>query len=174
VKVIEPKGDFKKFASSVEGKFGKGRAKKGEVAPGAGEGQWLEYIDRNSRLRAVDNTSRNARALVFEDIQAVREMASLRPAKPSRLAGAEDEEEAAAAPAKSSDETIARAQTKRSVFADDKREESEAEYQARKQRETNEARERQQRSHARKQDAKQGEVLKQLDGINDSDPLGGL
>ena len=36
------------------------------------------------------------------------------------------------------------------------------------------ARERQARAHAKKEDAKQGQVLKQLDGLDDKDPLGGL
>jgi hypothetical protein len=171
-------GGFKKFSNSVEGSFGKGRAKKGEPNPGQGEMQWVEYIDRNSRLRATDNSKRGVYALIFEDMSVVRELASLRPAKPSRLAGGDDEEEAAPVkPAKSivgSDSEIARAQTKRSIFANEQREETEADYQARKDRERNEQRSRQEAAHKRKQDAKQGEVLKQLDGINDSDPLGGL
>ena len=168
-------GGFKKFTSSVESNFGKGRAKKGEPNPGQGEMQWVEYIDRNSRMRATDNSKRGVYALIFEDMAVVRELASLRPAKPSRLAG-EDDEVADEKPKsiKSNDSEIARAQTKRSIFANEQREETEADYQARKDRERNEARSRQEAAHKRKQDAKQGEVLKQLDGINDSDPLGGL
>ena len=167
-------GGFKKFSSSVEGTFGKGRAKKGEPNPGQGEMQWVEYIDRNSRMRATDNSKRGVYALIFEDMAVVRELASLRPAKPSRLAGSDDDAEEVAKPTKSPDSEIARAQTKRSIFANEQRDESESDYQARKDRERNEQRSRQEAAHKRKQDAKQGEVLKQLDGINDSDPLGGL
>lgn len=170
-------GGFKKFASSVESNFGKGRAKKGEPNPGQGEMQWIEYIDRSSRMRATDNAKRGVYALIFEDMSVVRELAALRPAKPTRLAGADEDDEGVMAPKgkeTSTDSEIARAQTKRSIFAGEAREESEAEYQARRARESNEARERQNRQHRRKQDAKQGEVLKSLDGIDDKDPLGGL
>lgn len=167
---------FKKFTSSIEGTFGKGRAKKGELNPNQGETQWVEYMDRNSRLRAADNTKRGAFALIFEDMSVVRELASLRPTKPSRLAGADDDDEAQqkSEPVKTGDSAIARAQTKRSVFANEQQQESEADYQARKQKEATDNRARQERAHQRKQDAKQGEVLKQLDGIDDKDPLGGL
>jgi hypothetical protein len=169
-------GGFKKFSSSLEGSFGKGRAKKGELNPNQGETQWVEYLDRTSRLRAADNTKRGVFALIFEDMSVVRELASLRPTKPSRLAG-QDDDEAAPAPkdnVKTGDSAIARAQTKRSVFASEQQQESEADYQSRKQKSANDTRERQVREHARKQDAKQGEVLKTLDGIDDKDPLGGL
>jgi hypothetical protein len=167
---------FKKFSGSIEGSFGKGRAKKGELNPNQGETQWVEYLDRTSRLRAADNTKRGVFALIFEDMSVVRELASLRPTKPSRLAGQDDED--APPPAKDNvktgDSAIARAQTKRSVFASEPQQESEADFQSRKQKTANEARERQVREHVRKQDAKQGEVLKTLDGIDDKDPLGGL
>lgn len=169
-------GGFKKFASSLEGTFGKGRAKKGELNPNQGETQWVEYIDRNSRMRAADNTKRGAFALIFEDMSVVRELASLRPTKPSRLAGADDDEGSTqkSEPVKTGDSEIARAQTRRSVFANEQQQESEADYQARKQKAATEARERQARAHQRKEDAKQGEVLKTLDKIDDKDPLGGL
>lgn len=174
-KAVDQKGDFKKFSSAVESKFGKGRSKKGEVVPGQGETQWLEYLDRQSRLRATEN-KRGGFALIYEDMAAVREMASLRPAKPTRLAGGDDDEEPAAVKSttKSGDSEVARAQTKRSIFGGDKPEETETDYQSRKQRASEEARERQARAHQKKEDAKQGEVLKTLDGISDSDPLGGL
>jgi hypothetical protein len=168
-------GGWKKFSSSAEDKFGKGRAKKGELNSASGETQWLEYMDRNSRLRAADNTKRGVYALIFEDMSVVRELAASRPQKPSRLAGSdEDEAPQQKSTAKPADSEIARAQTKRSVFASEKGQETEADYQSRQQREKAEARERQERAHQRKQDAKQGEVLKQLDGLNDKDPLGGL
>jgi len=168
-------GGYKKFTSSLEGTFGKGRAKKGELNPNQGETQWVEYLDRNSRMRAADNTKRGVFALIFEDMSVVRELASLRPTKPSRLAGSDDDEpQQKADPVKTGDSEIARAQTKRSVFASEPAQESEADYQSRKQKSADEARDRQQRAHQRKQDAKQGEVLKTLDGIDDKDPLGGL
>jgi hypothetical protein len=175
--------DFKKFSSKVESDFGTGRAKKGELNPGQGETQWVEYLDRVSRMRAADNSKRGVYALIYEDMSVVREMASLRPTKPSRLAGADDEGGETVAPSKSksaetkgsSEEQVARANTKqRSVFGDEKQEETETEYQSRKEKQRIEARERAARTHAKKEDQKQGETLKQLDKIEDDDPLSGL
>jgi hypothetical protein len=173
----EAGGDFKKFTHHVEDKFGKGRQKKGEVTPGQGQTQFVEYLDRNSRMRAVDTSSKRSFSMIYEEMATVRELASTRPKAPTRLAGAEDDEaataKAAAAPAKSGDQ-IAKAQTKRSVFGKENQQESETQFQDRKTKVANEARERAQRAQARKEDAKKGEALKQLDGLNDSDPLGGL
>jgi hypothetical protein len=175
-------GDFKKFSQAVEGKFGKGRVKKGEITPGHGNTQWLEYLDRNSRLRAADNDSkRNGYALIYEEMATVRQLASTRPAKPTRLAGAADDDASeikSSTPkqqkAGSEDGQIAKGPSKRSMFASDNQNESEADYESRKQKTAVETRDRQQRAHERKEDAKKGEALKQLDGLNDSDPLGGL
>jgi hypothetical protein len=178
-KAFDQANDFKKFSSSVEGKFGKGRLKKGELAPGQGQTQFIEYLDRNSRMRAADNGKRGGMALIFEEMATVRELAALHPNnKPSRLAGSDDDEDSK--PAKTvnrpnaDDNQVAKASTKRSVFGNDRQQESEADYQSRKQKTASDARDRQQREHDRKEEAKKGEVLKQLDSVNDSDPLGGL
>jgi hypothetical protein len=169
-------GDFKKFSESIENKFGKGRLKKGELAPGQGEGQWLEFMDRNSRMRAADNSKRGVFALIFEEMSTVRELASSRPSKPSRLAGASDDDESQikstvkSQPSGGDDRQVAKASTKRSVFGNERHEETESEYQSRKQK----ASDHQVRAHERKEEQKKGEVLKQLDAVNDADPLGGL
>jgi hypothetical protein len=168
-------GDFKKFSESIENKFGKGRLKKGELAPGQGDGQWLEFMDRNSRMRAADNSKRGVFALIFEEMSTVRELASTRPSKPSRLAGASDDDESEIKSLVKNqtggdDSQVAKASTKRSVFGNERHEETEADYQSRKQK----ANERQVRAHERKEEQKKGEVLKQLDAVNDADPLGGL
>jgi len=173
-------GDFKKFSQSIEGKFGHGRLKKGEVAPGQGEGQWLEYMDRNSRMRAEDGGKRGVFALIFEEMSTVRELASTRPSKPTRLAGKSDDDEsevksALKTPAPSGDDRqVANASTKRSIFGNEHHEESDSEYMSRKQKASADMHDRQARAHERKEEQKKGEVLKQLDAVNDSDPLGGL
>jgi hypothetical protein len=132
-------------------------------------------MDRTSRMRAADNSKRGVFALIFDDMSVVRELAALRPQKPSRLAGSDDDEPQQKSTAKPENQSeIARAQTKRSVFASEQHQESESEYQARQAREKADAHDRQARVHQKKEDAKQGEVLKQLDGLNDKDPLGGL
>jgi hypothetical protein len=179
VKVLKKaKGDFKKFSAQVESKFGKGRVKKGEVTPGQGHTQWLEYLDRNSRMRAVDNSSkRGGFALIYEEMATVRALASTRPKPPSRLGGLDEDDNNAPknelrannAPS-GGDGELAKASTKRSVFGHEQHQETDADYQARKQKSLAA----QKAIHDRKEDAKKGEVLKQLDGINDSDPLGGL
>jgi hypothetical protein len=178
-------GDFKKFSHNVEDKYGKGRAKKAEVTPGQGPSQFVEYLDRNSRMRAVDESAkRGGFAMIYEEMATVRELASTRPKQPTRLGGVNDDDEAAAAKTaaqnkansgkKEEDTQIAKAPTKRSVFGNERQQENETEFQTRKQKVANEARERAQRAQARKEDAKKGEALKQLDGLSDSDPLGGL
>jgi hypothetical protein len=180
-KELDKGGDYKKFSQQIESKFGKGHAKKGELAPGQGSTQFVEYLDRNSRMRAADNGKRGGFALIFEEMATVRELASTRAtSKPSRLAGADDDEADSKpatnkAPSKSNDDgQMAKASTKRSVFGGDRTSESDSDYQSRKEKTANEAHDRQQRAHERKEEAKKGEVLKQLDGISDSDPLGGL
>lgn len=180
-KELDKGGDYKKFSQQIQSKFGKGHPKKGELAAGQGTTQFIEYLDRNSRMRAADNGKRGGFALIFEEMATVRELASTRPTKPSRLAGADDDD-ADSKPAtnkassKSSDDgEIAKASTKkRSVFGSDRASESDSDYQSRKEKTASEAHDRQQRAHERKEEAKKGEVLKQLDGISDSDPLGGL
>jgi hypothetical protein len=168
-------GDFKKFSKYVEDKFGKGRGKKGEVTPGQGDTQWLEYLDRNSRLRAADdNGKRGGYAMIFEELATVRALASTRPQKPVRLAGVSDDDGPAEDPKKSSQAEVAKAKVSRSVFQQEARSETPSEFEGRKEKAQREARERAQRAAARKEDAKKGEVLKQLDSVNDSDPLGGL
>lgn len=168
-------GDFKKFSKYVEDKFGKGRTKKGEVTPGQGETQWLEYLDRNSRMRAADdNGKRGGYAMIFEEMATVRALASTRPQKPARLAGQSDDDAPAEDPKKSSQAEVAKAKVSRSVFQQEQRAETPAEFESRKEKAQREARERAQRAAARKEESKKGEVLKQLDSVEDSDPLGGL
>ena len=59
---------FKGFAAIVQAKFGKGKiVQKGEYVPGV-ERRWVEWQNKDSRLRAVDLTSfYGFYSLVFED-----------------------------------------------------------------------------------------------------------
>lgn len=177
VRVLDKKsagGDFKKFSKYVEDKFGKGRSKKGEVTPGQGETQYLEFLDRNSRMRAADdNGKRGGYAMIFEEMATVRALASSRPKTPQRLAGQSDADEPSE-PKKTEKDEVAKAKVSRSVFQQEARSETPTEFESRKEKAQREARERAARAAARKEEAKKGEVLKQLDSVNDSDPLGGL
>jgi hypothetical protein len=166
-------GSFKKFSASIEKKFGKGRAKTGEVAPGQGESQWIEYLDRNSRLRAADNAKRGVYALIFDEMATVRELASTRgPSKPASRSVEDDDDSRGS----SNETTVAKAgSTRKSIFAEEEqRGETDAEYRARVKKMAADERAAQQRAHARKQDSKRGEALKPLEGMDDKDPLGGL
>ncbi len=166
-------GAFKKFSQSIEKKFGQGHDKTGELSPGQGKTQWVEFLDRNSRLRAADNAKRGVYALIFEEMATVRELASSRPATPHRII--DDEDDSPKSNSNSNNTEVARAgNTHRSVFAAEQHTETDAEYRARVKRMETEEREKAQRVHARKEDAKKGEVLKPLEGINDADPLSGL
>src|SRR5262249_25001734 len=102
-------GSFSRFSSSIQKKFGQGHEKKGEVSPGQGQVQFVEYLDRNSRLRAADNTRHGVFALLFEEMATVRELASIRrTAAPTRNSYRDDEE-----PASTTHTEVARAQTKK-------------------------------------------------------------
>jgi hypothetical protein len=162
--------NFKRFSQSIEKKFGHGHEKKGELSAGQGQTQWIEYIDRISRLRAADNTKHGVYALIFEELSTVRELAANRP-KPVRSYHDDDD---GAQPASTTRAEVGKAQSKRSIFSDEQRTESDAEYQARQKRLASEERQKQQNIQARKQEAKKGEALKSLEGIDDKDPLGGL
>lgn len=72
--------DFNGFSQAIEKRFGKGHAKKGEINTGSGKAyRFIEYIDRNTRVRAVDKTKQQGGyALVFESLGTVRSLASLR------------------------------------------------------------------------------------------------
>lgn len=161
---------FSKFSDAISGKFGKGYKKEAELNGSAKKYTFLEYLDRNSRLRAVDRTSdANGFALVFEEMATVRQIASLRPQPkkaPARLATADDEEEevAAAKPEK---------KERRSVFSEEN-DESEQDYESRKSEMVAKKREQQRKAYEREQEQKKGKALDSLQGVDDDDPLAGM
>jgi hypothetical protein len=189
---------FDKFAGKIRDRFGKGFEKQAEVNPGSAQVyNFLEFLDRNTRLRAVDKTSEYGKyMLVFESMDTVRSLSALRsntirrggPKRPNALASAktprrssadEDEEEAptrsvtrAPAPTASSPSTL---KNKKSIFSDEQQgDESAAAYNARKQRVIEEERTKQKRMHDRNEEAKKGKTLDALAGIDDNDPIGGM
>jgi hypothetical protein len=164
---------FTKFSGAIQGKFGKGYKKETELNGSAKKYTFLEFLDRNSRLRAVDRTSdANSYALVFEEMATVRQIAQLRPTSkktPARLATADDEEEeevAAKKPEKSEKQ-------RRSVFGDEN-EENEETYEARKNEMVAKKREQQRKAYEREQEMKKGKALDSLQGVDDDDPLAGM
>jgi biotin carboxyl carrier protein len=72
--------DFAGFTSTIQRRFGKGHSKKGEVNSGTGKTyKFVEYVDRNTRVRAVDKSKEQGNyALMFESLDTVRSLATLR------------------------------------------------------------------------------------------------
>lgn len=76
---VFPAGNFQVFSSAVERKFGKPKQAKGEMATGEASREWLEWQDKQTRLRAVDQTGfYGFYCMVFEDKQTVEKLARLR------------------------------------------------------------------------------------------------
>jgi hypothetical protein len=161
---------FSKFEGAISKKFGKGYKKESELNGSSKKYTFLEFLDRNSRLRAVDRGDANSYALVFEEMATVRQIASLRPQPkkaPARLATVEDEDE---------EETVAAKPEKkerRSVFGDEN-EESEQSYEARKNDMVAKKREQQRKAYEREQELKKGKALDSLQEVEDDDPLAGV
>ena len=49
--------DFDQFAAALEARLGPGLRREGELYPGAGQRQWIEWQDAHTRVRAIDNTA---------------------------------------------------------------------------------------------------------------------
>lgn len=171
--------NFSKFVATVNKRFGGGLTKSGaRLADREDEQKWVEFLDRRNRLRAVDQTEdHNSYALVFEDMDTVRDLSSLRANAPSRRpakarkAIAQDklpEAEPSARPA------VAR-KKRASIFANEEGESDEA-YEKRRKREQATQQAKQRREHARKQSKeKSGTALEGVSAAADSDdPLVGL
>jgi hypothetical protein len=190
--------DFDGFAAKVRKRFGKGHEKEAEVNPGSGyRYKFLEYLDRNTRLRAVDKTERQGQyALVFESMDTVRALSALRSntirrhtnkaavAKAApRAVEEEDAEEESPKARKEASRTSAPSRPtftlasskKKSIFEGEREEgESSAEYEARKQRVQQQAQAAQRKQHEKNEDAKKGKILDELAGVDDDDPISGM
>lgn len=165
---------FSKFSSAIQDKFGKGYKKESELNGGSKKLTFLEFLDRQSRLRAVDRTEdANSYALVFEEMATVRQIAALRPTSkkaPARLATADDEEEEAVAEKKPEKAEKQR----RSVFGDEEKEETEQSYESRKNELMAKKREQARKAYEREQEQKKGKALDSLQEVEDDDPLAGV
>jgi hypothetical protein len=76
---VFPAGNFAAFSGAVERKFGKAKQGQGELRAGEGSRQWLEWQDKQTRLRAVDQTGfYGFYCLVFEEKQTLDNLARLR------------------------------------------------------------------------------------------------
>jgi hypothetical protein len=78
---VFPANNFATFAGAVQRRFGDAKETKGELRKGAGERQWLEWQDKETRLRAVDETDfYGFYSLVFESKDTLGNLAKLRTA----------------------------------------------------------------------------------------------
>lgn len=77
---VFPAGDFTQFAAGVQRRFGNGKEVRGALRPGEEERHWLEWQDKATRLRAIDQTDfYGFYCLVFEEKDTVNNLARLRP-----------------------------------------------------------------------------------------------
>jgi hypothetical protein len=192
---VYPASKFRSdFAATVKKKFGKGYDKTGEVNAGSGASySYVEFVDRNTRLRAVDKASDyRVYVLMFESLDTARSITALRsntirrgtPAKKSTAVAkkrvVDDEQDEAPVASRRGGSTAApgalasNGKQKKSLFADEKRGETDEEYEARKEKMRNDEREAQRRQHEKKEDSKKAKILDELAGIDDEDPLSGM
>ena len=81
---VFPAGGFANFAGAVQNRFGEAKEVHGALRPGDDERHWLEWQDKTSRLRAVDQTAfYGFYCLVFEEKDTVNNLARLRTAAPA-------------------------------------------------------------------------------------------
>lgn len=179
--------NFKKFQKMVGKKFGNGMVKSGQRLDGVNKEQtWVEFLDRNSRLRAVDETKfYGSYALVFEQMETVRDLASLRSntirrnqpknsAVARAVGGDRDADESGVVDKITGKDrrNAGRLSKRRSLFAEEKEQETQAEYERRVKREQASQRAKQRRAHERKKSKERGKALAGVGGGDD--PLGGL
>jgi hypothetical protein len=76
---------FDQFSAAIQARFGPARQAQGELVPGGGQRQWLEWQDARTRLRAIDQTRfYGFYCLVFEDKETLRRLPELRRNAPAR------------------------------------------------------------------------------------------
>jgi len=178
--------NFRTVSTGLEKKFGHGFKKEAESIPGSGMRPVVEWRDRNTRLRAVDETSQYGRiCLVFEDTSMLGQLATLRVNPDKRFANLK----AAAKPKKAEEEdsdrsyqTVAsndkpqptESKSRKSVFAQEAKSETDQEYATRRQKVLEQRADAAQKKHEREQAVKRAKVLDSLKGLEDNDPLSGL
>ena len=164
---------FKKFSRTIRKRFGKGRVKSGSLSKWSdGTHQWLEYLDRNTRFRAVDNTSHHSKySLTFEEMATVRTLSSVRVNSSGRSRKVQETRRGRSPVA-----TATRTQKKkrRSIFADEGGSETDEQYEKRRKKVLARKRRAARGIYKRRQGTRKGKVLDGLDGLQDSDPLGGM
>jgi hypothetical protein len=76
---VFPAGNFGTFAAGVQKRFGPAKDVTAELTRGEGQRHWLEWQDKQTRLRAIDLTDfYGFYSLVFEEKKTVDNLATLR------------------------------------------------------------------------------------------------
>jgi hypothetical protein len=76
---VFPAGNFTAFQGAVQRRFGPAKDVQGEIRPGEGARHWLEWQDKTTRLKAVDQSDfYGFYCLVFEEKTTVDNLARLR------------------------------------------------------------------------------------------------
>lgn len=76
---------FQEFADAMQRKFGKAKITESELVSGGDKRKWLEWEDKKTRLRAIDQTAfYGFYCLVFEEKKTLKKLASLRRTPPKR------------------------------------------------------------------------------------------
>lgn len=79
---------FTQFAQALQGRFGRALPREGRMTDRGEEKRWLEWQDRNTRLRAIDeNRFYGFYCLVFDDKDTLRNLDSLRTNRSARGTG---------------------------------------------------------------------------------------
>ena len=173
--------NFDRFRKTIGKHYGKGFVKTQERTAGEGVQQFVEYLDRRTRLRAVDYTADSGEfALVFEQMSTVRSLSGLR----SNGSGRVKKRQSAVARKSESDDKDYRAgrspasgfkkSNKKSIFGDNAKSETETEYRNRVKRERAAAERKQRSMHKRRKDREKGKALDGLGDLEDDDPLAGF
>jgi hypothetical protein len=180
--------NYKQVLAAFEDKLGKGIRKEVERVPGAGRRPAVEWRDRDTRVRAIDESEVHGQyCLVFEDLSTAGQLSSYRLSPDKRFAKlraakprAATQEQSAPEPAPSRDTAQSEKSQKvdskgrRSVFAEQPRSETNAEYETRRQRILEQREAENRRRYERKVAEKQAKALESLKGLDNDDPLGGL
>ncbi len=75
--------DFNQFRQALEGRYGRGKIQTGKLLKRADERRWIEWQDRKTRARAMDNTTfYGFYCLVFEERKTLSKLSSLREREP--------------------------------------------------------------------------------------------
>lgn len=174
--------NFKKFEKAVSKRFGRGTVKDGARLEGVNVAQrWVEFLDRGTRLRAVDEASTyGTYALVFEHRDTVRDLATLRTGTIERKMTHRGGSAVASSGSSKRQDVVAKvtgkSKKRRSIFAEEAEEESQADYKRRVKREEAQQRAKQRRTHNRKQrkSKRKSSAIDSVGSSDDNDPLGGL